>query len=203
MPQGLTGISTNTASHFLLDAGQAYANIDVTLLETAGTNAWTNAITATNALSLGATRGGSSFNPGRTLREIPVDGSIGPVKGHIRRQESRPTLTLNLIEITLAQLQRSLAGQATTTTGSFSRIVGGPIAASSYLTNVAIATTFTGNTSLPVVILLRDPIVMEAPEVSFTDEDETVISVTFTGTVLAGTPNTEAWAIYHPGVTPP
>ena len=203
MPQGLTGISTNTASHFLLDAGQAYANIDVTLLETAGTNAWTNAITATNALSLGATRGGSSFNPGRTLREIPVDGSIGPVKGHIRRQESRPTLTLNLIEITLAQLQRSLAGQATATAGSFERIVGGPIAASSYLTNVAIATTFTGNTSLPVVILLRDPIVMEAPEVSFTDEDETVISVTFTGTVLASTPNTEAWAIYHPGVTPP
>jgi hypothetical protein len=203
MPQGRTGIGATTASHFLLDAGQAWVNIDDTLLIGTGTSAFDNAVMATAALPLGATRGGSSFNPGRTLREIPVDGSIGPVKGHIRRQESRPTLTLNLIEITVAQLQRALAGHVSSTQGNFTRILGGPITASSYLTNVAIATTFTGNPNFPMMIVIKDPIVMEAPEISFTDEDETVISVTFTGTVSASIPNTEAWAIYHPGVASP
>jgi len=202
MPQGLSGITTNTSKHFLLDAGVAYANIDISALETAGTSAWANAIAATTAISLGATRGGSTFNPGRTLREIPVDGSIGPVKGHIRRQESRPVITLNLIEMTVAQLQRALAGHTSSTTGSFTRIQGGPITSSAYLTNVAIATTFTGNADLPVVLVVRNPIVMEAPEVALTDEDETVISVTFTGTVDPATPNTEVFAIYHPGVVP-
>jgi hypothetical protein len=202
MAQGLSGITTNTSSHFLLDAGVAYANIDISALETAGTSAWANAIGATTAISLGATRGGSTFNPGRTLREIPVDGSIGPVKGHIRRQESRPVITLNFIEMTVAQLQRALAGHVSSTTGSFTRIQGGAITSSAYLTNVAIATTFTGNADLPVVLVVRNPIVMEAPEVALTDEDETVISVTFTGTVDPATPNTEVFAIYHPGVVP-
>jgi hypothetical protein len=205
MPQGFSGITTNTSKHFLLDAGVAYINIDdssATGLESGVTDPWAAAIAPTTTFSLGATRGGSSFNPGRTLREIPVDGSIGPVKGHIRRQESRPTLTLNLIEITVANLQRALAGNVSSTTGAFTRILGGPIGAGAYFNNVAIATTFTGNPNHPVVILIKDPIVMEAPEISFNDEDETIISVTFTGTVLASTPNTEAWAIYHPGVTP-
>lgn len=198
MPQGLSGITTNTSKHFLLDAGVAYANIDLTALETAGTNAWANAIAATGAVSLGATRGGSTFNPGRTLREIPVDGSIGPVKGHIRRQESRPVITLNLIEMTVAQLERSLAGHTKSTTGSFTKLVGGAIGSAAYLTNVAIATTLTGSTGLPFVLVVRNPIVMEAPEIAFADEDETVISVTFTGTVDPSTPNTESWAIYYP-----
>jgi hypothetical protein len=198
MPQGLSGITTNTSKHFLLDAGVAYANIDITALETAGTNAWANAIAATGAVSLGATRGGSTFNPGRTLREIPVDGSIGPVKGHIRRQESRPVITLNLIEMTVAQLERSLAGHAKTTAGSFTKLVGGEIATPAYLNNVAIATTLTGSAGLPFVLVVRNPIVMEAPEITYADEDETVIAVTFTGTVDPATPNTEVWAIYYP-----
>ena len=203
MPQGFSGITANTAKHFLLDAGVAFANIDITALEAgAATNAWQNAIAATTALPLGAFRGGSSFNPGRTLREIPVDGSIGPVKGHIRRQESRPSITLNLIEITVANLQRALAGHVSSTTGEFTKILGGPIGAAAYLENIAIATTFTGNTDQPIVLVVRNPIVMEAPEITLADEDETVISVTFTGTVDAATPNTEVWAIYHPGVTP-
>jgi hypothetical protein len=124
------------------------------------------------------------------------------VKGHIRRQESRPVITLNLIEMTVAQLQRALAGHSSSTTGSFTRIQGGAIGSSAYLTNIAIATTFTGNANLPMVLVVRNPIVMEAPEVAFTDEDETVISVTFTGTVDPATPNTEVFAIYHPGVVP-
>lgn len=203
MAQGLSGITAATASHFVLDAGVAFANIDITALETAGTNAFANAIAATGAVSLGATRGGGTFNVGRTLREIPVDGSIGPVKGHIRRQESRPTLTLNLIEMTIDQLTRALAGPTSTTAGSFTKLVGAAIGTSSYLTNVAIATTFTGSGGLPLVLVVRNPIVMEAPEVALADEDETVISVTFTGTVDAATPNTEVWAIYHPGVATP
>jgi hypothetical protein len=202
MPQGLSGVGANTNKHFLLDAGVAFANIDLTALETAGTNAFANAIAATTAISLGATRGGSSFNPGRTLREIPVDGSIGPIKGFIRRQESRPSLTLNLIEMTLGNLQRALAGAVTATAGSYDKITGGEILNTTYLDNIAIATTLTGSAGLPVVLVVRNPIVMEAPEVTFADEDETVISVTFTGTVLATAPNTEVFAIYHPGIAP-
>jgi len=202
MPQGRSGISTATAPNMLLDAGEVWLNIGITELETAGTDPVANAIAVSGAVKLGGTRGGNTFAPGRTMREMPVDGAIGPVKGFVRRQASRPVLTVNLLEITPANLESAIAGANTATAGDFQKVTGGEIADADYITNVALITTIKG-TDTPIVVVIQNALVHEAPEMSFVDEDETVLTVGFVGHVLASAPNTEAFAIYHPGAVAP
>jgi len=48
------------------------------------------------------------------------------------------------------------------------------------------------------VILIENALVLEAPEFSFADEDEMVLSVTFVGHTLSSDPNVEAFSVYHP-----
>lgn len=45
------------------------------------------------------TRGGGSFNTGRTYRDINADGDRGTVEGRVVMDEARPTLTLNALTI--------------------------------------------------------------------------------------------------------
>lgn len=202
MPQGLSGVTTNTNKHFLLDAGVAYANIDLTALEGSTSDPWGDAIAASGVVSLGAFRGGATFSPGRTLRTMPVDGTIGNLKGFVRRQNSVPTITVNLVEITVQNLQNALAGSTSTTVNDFTKIIGGPILDANYFSNIALATTFTGAANEPLVLVIKNALVVEPPDIQLTDEDETVIAVTFAGHIDPANPNTEVWTIYHPGVDP-
>lgn len=48
---------------------------------------------------VGLTRGGGKFAVEREYREIRADGDRGPVKDRIEIEESRPTLTMNTLEI--------------------------------------------------------------------------------------------------------
>lgn len=218
--QGLSGITSNTDKHFILDAGVAYANIDLEGLEAGG---WATAIA--NALPLGATRGGNVFNPNRELRDMEIDGALGPVRELQRRGSSRPTLSLNLLEVTPENVKMSLAGAIVTDIGSFKRVTGGEITDDSYWRNVAIAASLSDD-GRPVVIVVRNPIVLEAPAFELTSMAELVLSVSFVGTAFEfeGTENRwdsgvlkfdssvetfdenaeftyedEPWLIYHPG----
>lgn len=202
MPQGRSGISTKTAPNTVLDAGQVVLNIDITALEGGGSDPWASAIGASSAIPLGGTRGGSVFNPNRVIRQMPVDGAIGPIKGFNRRQSSAPTLTVNLLEITADNLEKAIAAANRETKGSFQKLTGGEVADGDYIANVALATTLKGGTN-PIVIVLFNCLALESPEFSFADEDELVLPVTFAAHVLASAPNTEAFAIYHPGTTAP
>ena len=197
MPQGRSGLSTLTAGHTVLDAGEVWFNIGKTELETTG---WAAATSAVGAVRVGGTRGGNSFSPGRTIREMPVDGAIGPVRGFARRASSRPALTVNMLELTVENLEVAIAAATTSTTGgttNLTKLVGDEITDGKYITNVAIATTIKGETE-PVVILIENALVLEAPEFSFADEDEMVLSVTFVGHTLSSDPNVEAFSVYHP-----
>ena len=197
MPQGRSGLSTLTADNMVLDAGEVWFNIGISELE--ATN-WADATAVGTAVRVGGTRGGNSFSPGRTIREMPVDGAIGPVKGFNRRATSRPALTVNMLELTVANLERSLAAATKTTTASnLTKLVGKEIADGDYITNVALATTLKGQVQ-PFILVVHNALVLEAPEFSFADEDEMVLSVTFVGHVTAAAPNTEAFTIYHPVV---
>ena len=195
MPQGRSGLSTLTADNMVLDAGEVWFNVGITELE--ATN-WAAAIGVGGAVRVGGTRGGNSFSPGRTIREMPVDGAIGPVKGFARRASSRPALTVNMLELTVANLTRSIAAANTSsTTSGLTKLVGGEIEDGDYLTNVALATTLKGQAQ-PFILVVHNALVLEAPEFSFADEDEMVLTVTFVGHVTAAAPNTEAFTIYHP-----
>ena len=195
MPQGRSGLSALTADNTVLDAGEVWFNIDKAALEA---NDWDAAVIG--ATRVGGTRGGNSFSPGRTIREMPVDGVIGPAKGFNRRASSRPALTVNMLELTVENLETAIAGATATTTGgttNLTKFVGDEVTDGKYINNVAIATTIKGETE-PVVILIENALVLEAPEFSFTDEDEMVLTVTFVGHTLSSDPNVEAFAVYHP-----
>lgn len=200
MPQGRSGVTSNTASRLILDAGAVYANIDLTALEDASaSDPVADAIAS--ATLLGATRGGNSWSPGRTLRDIPLDGIMGPWKGGKRRQEVRPTLTVNLIEMTPDNLQKAIAGANSTTAGSFTKITGGEVEAADYLDNLALITTYTGSDT-SVIVGIQNAIAPGSPEFSLSDEDEVVMAVTFEGNFDGAAATTEPWFIHHPGNTP-
>lgn len=203
MPQGRSGLSTRTALNTVLDAGEVWINIDVTALEDgSASDPWGDATSASGAVRLGGTRGGNTFAVNRVIRQMPVDGAIGPIKGFNRRQSSTPTLTVNALEISEENIEYALAGANNAAAGVFAKITGGEIEDGDYITNVAIASTVKG-TNTPIVIVITNAMVMEAPELTFTDEDEVVMSISFVGHVLASAPNTEAFAIYHPGTVVP
>ncbi len=200
MPQGRSGVNVNTPNTFIVDTGSVYLNIDVDALESSSSSdPIGDAIAGSNTVLLGATRGGSVFNPGRTLRQMPVDGVLGPVRGLVRRQASAPTLQTNIVEASVHNLQLALAGAVSAAAGDFTKITGGRIEDSAYYDNVALLTTYTGNPDLDVVFLIKNVLVMEAPTFNFNDKDEVVMAITFTGLVDVATPNEEVWAIYHPG----
>jgi len=88
-----SGLNVNTPDRIFVDAGAVYINYGL----------------STQRL-LGATRGGNEFNLNREIRDIEVDGVRGSVKGLRRRTVCRPQITCNLIELSLDNLIKAIAG---------------------------------------------------------------------------------------------
>jgi len=88
-----SGLNVNTPDRIFVDAGAVYLNYGL----------------STQSL-LGATRGGNEFNLNREIRDIEVDGVRGSVKGLRRRVVCRPQITCNLIELSLDNLIKAIAG---------------------------------------------------------------------------------------------
>ncbi len=202
MPQGMTGVTADSPDRFVLDVGRIYVNIDITALEAATPTTTNFADAVATATRLGATRGGAVFNVNRTLREIPVDGQPGPTKGFKRRSRVAPTLQVNIMEHTVANYTRVIAGAAVqSAVGSVAtprtRFNGGAITDAAYIDNIAIAATHSSG-SEPVIIVLFNVLADEAPTFTFADEDEMVLPVTFSAHIDPATPNVEPWSIYHP-----
>lgn len=204
--QGRTGVTTLTPDNMVLGPGEIWLNIDEEALDAAvapvGASYWFDATegpTATNAVKLGATRGGSSFAVNRTMRQMPVDGLIGTAKGFVRRATVAPTISTNLLELTPANFLNAIAGAVQTAgTGLYETISGGAIGDASYLTNVALAATLTGDTTNPIIVLIRNALVYDSPEFPLNDQDEAVLAVTFTGHFDVASPYDEPWRVYHP-----
>jgi len=197
--QGLTGLSAATPERLVLDAGMVYFNIDLNELEDPENTDPVTAALAT-AIPLGATRGGATFTRGLSVREVEVDGKLGPYMGLARREEVRPQLTVTFVELTVDNLLKAIAGATVTTAGQFQKITGGPILDTSYIPNVALLATYTGSTK-PVIVVVKNALVLEGPELALEDKNEGGIEVTFVGHFDPGEPRVEPWAIYHPQVS--
>jgi hypothetical protein len=193
MPQGRSGISGDTPDRLVFDAGELYLDIDISDLESTGVD---DAISG--ATSLGATRGGATFNPNRTLRNMEVDGALGPVKGMVRREEVAPTLSVTLLEMSEDNLLEAIAGATSTTEGEFQKIVGGEIETATYKDNIALLATYSGDSD-PVIFVLENVLATEISDVSLEDQNEPVLEVTFAGHFDPDDIDTEPWSIYHPG----
>jgi hypothetical protein len=203
MPQGLSGLNANTASNLILDAGAVYFNINLEALDFSGSGSFETSIAnaIAGATPVGATRGGAVFNANRELREIEADGQLGATKGLIRRTNIRPTLTVNLLEQSLENLQRQFPGAVVEDAGLFDKLVGGPITNETYIDNVALITTY-GEEGRYIVVVVKNALVMASPDFTTEDKNEVSTSVEFVGTF--GFDGEEPWAVYLPKpVTPP
>lgn len=88
-----SGLSDKTPDRIFVDAGAVYLNYGLP-----------------SERLLGATRGGNELNLNREIRDIEVDGVRGSVKGLRRRTVCRPQITCNLIELSLDNLLKAIAG---------------------------------------------------------------------------------------------
>ena len=160
---------------------------------------------------LGATRGGNTFTIETEYRDMPVDGAKGPVKGGRRITRVDCTIVANFVELSADILARILPGSATADIeegdpgeevkiqDSITRALA--IALTDYATNIALVGEVTGNTTYPAVFILYNALSDGNFEISLTDGDEGVLSITFKGHFLPTTMDSEPWEIRFPVIS--
>lgn len=175
------GVSSNTPERLLLDAGVVYTG-------------WTSI--AVPGTLLGATKGGSVLEINRTIRDIRPDGSKGPVKGFRRIEECVATLTVNLIEVTQANLTLAIAGCNTSTY----TLTGGEIEDGDYIGTVAYVLRHSGfaATTAPLFVTLSNCLVDGPFTITGNPKDEAVIKLVFKAHYADSDLSTEPWSIVYP-----
>jgi hypothetical protein len=183
------GVTANTYKKFVIDSGAVYKNY--------GTG---------GELLLGATRGGNTFSIETEYREMPADGAKGPVKGSRRVTKVVAKIKANFVEISAAVLALSLPGSAVSdfpatvgkTHDSVKRSLA--LALADYVSNIAIVGEVTGNSTQPVIVILSNVLADGKFEMGFSDNDESVIAVEFTGHFDPSALDTEPWEIRYPTI---
>lgn len=164
------GFTNSSKNHFIVDAGAIYTN--VTLGED---GEFTGDL-------LGATAGGNEFTVDQEIREIEVDGVKGRGKGLQAVTYMNPNLTVNLKELSAKNLSQIIAGGNLDETDTTYDVLTskGTIEDTDYIDNVALVGRVTGSQK-PIVIVLYNVLSIEGLEMSFEDDSEVVIPVTFGG----------------------
>ena len=177
------GITAETYERLVIDAGAVYKNY--VSAEDPGT-------------LLGATRGGSVFSVETELREMPVDGAKGPVKGDKRIIKVTASLECNFIETTTEIIKRMIPGAGRTDGEPYdviSRVLA--IDASDYLTNVVIIGQVSGSSS-PIILKIKNVLSDGKMSISLVDNDEAVNKIRFIGHFDPDDLDVEPWIISMP-----
>lgn len=167
-----TGFDVNTANNFVVNAGAVYQN----LTWTEGTG-WTGT-------RLGATSGGNSVTISNEFRDIEIDGTFSKYIGQKVLVSSDATLTANVKEITANAIKLAILGKSEVSSGTgaptgYNVITGkSKIEASDYLTNIALVGEMSG-TNDPIIIILDNALCTSGLELSTTDDNEAVVTMTF------------------------
>lgn len=171
-----TGFTNNSTNHFIVDAGAVYLNVEFDDV----TGEFTGDL-------LGATSGGNEFVVNQEVREIEVDGLKGRGKGLQAVTFMNPDLTVNLKELSAKNLATVIAGGHIADgededTNEFYDVLTskGKIEDSDYIDSVALVGNVTGSNK-PIVIVLYNVLSIEGLEMSFEDDNEVVVPVTFGG----------------------
>jgi len=198
-----TGLNTKSLERIILDAGVVFLNYGST-------------DPLKPQIKLGATRGGSSFSVSGERRDMPFDGLTGIVRGGARFMGVTAELTVNLVEISKEILAIAVPGAKygtptpakdetnQTITGEnhykIQRRLEQTIPTLDYY-DVAIVAEVS-NLKAPVVCGIKNAISGGNLELSFADADESVLAVTFTGTVNPTDPDEEPWYVLWPEKLP-
>ena len=175
------GVSANTPDRMVIGAGAVYYG-------------WTNV--ATPGTLLGATKGGNVLEINRTIRDIRPDGSKGKVKGFRRIEDVEASLTVNLIEVTEANLLMLLPGSA----ASSHVITGAEIDDSDFIASIVIVLEHTGftMTSAPLFVKLIHCLVEGPLVINANNNEESAITVKFVAHYADSALDTEPWEITYP-----
>lgn len=127
---------------------------------------------------LAPTRGGNSFVVEQDIRVIERDGALGKEKGLRRVIKEDATLTVKLMDMSIANLKMALAGSTATSTKVTSTL-DGTIQASEYFSNITlIGTDMEGKNK---IITLNNPLIDNGLSIEMSDKDEAVLEVVFAG----------------------
>jgi len=181
------GVTENTPYKLVLDSGKVYKNfVDMT----------------NPGILIGATRGGSVFTVTTEYREMPVDGAKGVVKGFRRITKVDAKLKVNFLEITKNLLLDALPGSAVSGTTTFSpehqeirRQLN--LADENYIDNVVLLCQMSGGHD-PIGVGIENALCDGGLELSAVENDESVLSVQFTGHFLPEDLDKEPWFILYP-----
>ena len=179
------GIQSGTYKRFVIDSGQVRMGY----------------VSAANpGVLLGATRDGSTFTIETEYREMPVDGAKGPVKGGRRITKVTARLVANFVEWSTDLMKIMLPGSSESYASEYDTITRSlQLSDSDYLSNVVIIgevsdTDATG----PAVLMIKNALADGNVENTFTDADEAVNKVQFTGHFTESDLDTEPWLIIWP-----
>jgi hypothetical protein len=175
------GVSSSSPDRLLLDAGVVY--VGYTSVGSPGT-------------LLGATMGGNIYEVLRTIKDIRPDGSKGPVKGFRRIEDVAATLTVNLIEVTEANLLMALAGSA----AASHVITGAEIDDSDYISKVALLVPVSGfdPTAKPLECVLCNCLVEGPFTLDAKPKSEGVLKLVFKAHFSDSDLTTEPFSITYP-----
>lgn len=181
------GITADTPYRLVLDAGKVYKNfVDP----------------ANPGTLIGATRGGSTFTIETEYREMPFDGAKGPMKGGRRITKVTCKLVVNFIEVTKQMLLDALPGSEADTTTTLSpdhvtirRAL--QLGDSNYIDNIVLLCQMSGGDS-PLGVGIENALCDGGFEMSFAENEESVLSVQFTGHFLPTDLDTEPWFLLYP-----
>jgi hypothetical protein len=175
------GVSSNTPDRMIIGPGAVYIG---------------SGDPSSPGTLLGATKGGNVFEVNRTIRDIRPDGSKGKVKGFRRVEEVEATLTVNLLEITEANLLYALPGAA----ASSHVITGAEIDDSDFITAVSIVGEVTGftMTSDPIILTLSNCICEGPLSLNLNNNEEATIQLKFVAHFADSDLSTEPWQITYP-----
>ena len=175
------GVSTNTPDRMVFGPGAVYIG---------------DGDPASPGTLLGAALGGSVMEINRTIRDIRPDGSKGKVKGFRRIEEVAATLTVQLLEITEANLLYLLPGAS----ASSHVITGAEIDDNDFIDDVALVLEHTGftMTSDPLIIHLSNCLVEGPLNINAQNNQESTLEVKFVAHYADSDLDTEPWEITYP-----
>lgn len=196
-----TGFRTESMDNILVDAGAIYvveATQEGEISDTEGD--WT---------LLGATQDGASFSIDQDFRSIEIDGIKGEAKGAQILEAVMPTITANLLEFNLENIQYALPGAVNEdwgdeTTPTHELITRNScIEVADYIDYVALVGKLStdcaaGANDEPIVFLVKNGLAKSGFEFDVADEDEAIMSVEFSGHYDSDNTDEEPWAILLP-----
>lgn len=181
------GITTETLENLLIDEGAVFINYGLDSVRL-----------------LGATNEGNTFVVEQEVREIPLAGARGPVKGGRRIITVAPKMTVNLQEITTENLLLALPGaEAVDYPGSGEEVTHDSITRNrniqltDYVENVALVGEISGSGE-PCICIIENALAGGNLELALKDKAEAMLKIEFHGHFDPADLDHEPWEIRYP-----